>query len=196
MALFTAIIILLFLNKCGKDRVVESEPTVIYDTVYKEERIDTVYVPQLLTRYLPGKAPKAFEKWDTLYIPELTEVDTAAILEDYHSFYVYGDVITHKYGRTFINDTISRNEILGRSVTHDFLIPTITKTITLTEPKKTQLYVGGSMLGNPQELAAGFNVNLSLKTKKDKIIEVGYSQLFSGQAFYSLGFKQKISFRK
>lgn len=191
------IVILLMFKSCGRGepRYIDKEK-VVYKTVYKNERLDTVYIPRLLTKYIAGKAPKPFEKWDTLYLEQIKDVDTAQILEDYYSFYVYSDVIKHKYGRTFITDTISRNEIIGRQVTHDLLIPEVTKTITLTQPKRAALFVGGSILSNPKELAAGYNVNLSLKTKKDKMIEVGYNQLFSGQAYYSLGFKQKISFRK
>lgn len=194
VASFVTIAILLYLQKCGRGGgVVE---TVTIDTVWLPVKQDTAYIPQPYAVYLPGKAPPAFEKWDTLYLPEIMPVDTAAILQDYFSFYVYDDEVKHKYGRTFIKDTVSRNKIVGRQVTHDLLVPSITKTITLTMPPKNQVYLGAALFGNQREPASGYGIDISLKTKHDRILEAGWLQQFNGEGFFKIGYKHKISLKK
>jgi hypothetical protein len=194
-ALVIIAVILLFIRQCGNSPSTP-EKTIEVDTVYVHEKADTIYVPKPYAVYLPGKAPKAFEKWDTLYIEGFTEVDTAAILKDYYSFYVYNDEVKHKYGRTFINDTVSQNKIIGRQVTHDLIVPVVTRTITLHQPKRSAVFIGANILGNEIDPLKGYNVNLSFKTKRDRFIEAGYNQLFGGEHYYSLGIKWKLSFRK
>lgn len=189
------VIILLLLRGCGnKKEEKKPEPTIVYDTIYKEERIDTLFIPKPYAVYLPGNVPKPLEKWDTLYIPD--EVDTAAILEDYHSFYIYSDTIKNKYGYVVIDDTISRNKIYSRGATTRLQIPEVTRTITLVQPKRSALFIGAGVFGNQNDIAAGYNVNLSMKTKKDRMLEVGYNQFFGGKGYFTIGYKQKISFRK
>lgn len=196
IALCVVLMLILLFRGCGKGDESKPEPTIVYKTIYKHERLDTIYTPKLLTRYLRPNAPKIFEKWDTLYIEQVMDVDTAEILRDYNSYLIYKDTVKNKYGYVVINDTVSRNRILSRGVTTELRIPEVTKTITLTQPKRAALFIGGGIFGNQKDLAAGYNVNLALKTRKDKMIEVGYNQFFGGQGYFSLGYKHKISFNK
>lgn len=193
--LFIAIVILLVLRKCG-GKPAEIKETIKIDTVYKDVKADTFYIPQRFVTYLPGKVPKPLEKWDTLYLIEPT--DTAAILQGYYSFNLYSDTVkVQDYGSAIISDTVSRNRVLGRGVKYNLKIPEVTKTITRTIiEKKNQFYVGAGMFGNPKEIAAGYEVNLSLKTKQDRIVEVGYIQEFNGIGYYKIGYKHKLSFKK
>lgn len=146
ITIFAAITLVIILSRscdrCGK--VIER---VKIDTVYKTVKQDTAYIPIVRNVYLPGKAPKAFEKWDTLYIPGLTEVDTVAILQDYYSFNIYSDTLSNDYGFVLVNDTISRNKILGRGFRSEFLIPEITKTITITKLRKPKKWGIGLQTG-------------------------------------------------
>jgi len=191
IASFITIAILLYLQKCGRGGgVIES---IKIDTVWVSVKADTFYIPKIITHYPPGKVPPALEKWDTLYVIE--DIDTAAILQDYFSFNLYSDTLKNKYGYVLVNDTISRNKILGRGVKTDLLVPEVTKTITLIE-KRNQVYLGGELLGNIKESAAGFGLNVSLKTKQDRMVETGYVQLFNGIGYFKLGYKHKLSFKK
>lgn len=195
IALCIVIMVILLSKSCGKK---ESEPnqTTVYDTIYKQERLDTIYTPKLLTRYLRPDAPKVFEKWDTLYIEQLKDVDTSEILRDYNSFLIYKDTVRNKYGYVVINDTLTMNRIVSRGVITELKVPEVTKTVTLSQPKRAALFIGGGVFGNQKDLAAGYDVNVAFKTRGDKIIEIGYSQFFGGQGYFSLGYKHKISFNK
>lgn len=188
------VIIILLLKYCGKGgTIVES---VKYDTLWVEVKADTQYVPEIVNHYLPGKAPKELEKWDTLYIEGYTEVDTQAILRDYHSFNLYSDTLKNKYGYVLVKDTISRNKILGRGVTTDLKIPEVTKTITLMKPPRNQVYIGGGLFGNKTDVLQGYEASLLFKTKKEQMIETAWMQDFNGQGYLSLRYKMLIRLKK
>lgn len=168
--------------------------TVKVDTVWVKEKKDTAYVPQIVNHYLPGQVPPALVKWDTLYIENIELVDTAAILQEFFSFNLYSDTLRNKYGYVLVNDTISRNRILGRGVKTDLLIPEVTKTITITEKPRTELWLGAGMgFGNninSYELAA------SIKTKNNHMVGISWEQLSGYNNLFKLNYKRKISFRK
>lgn len=196
--LVIGVIVLLLLRKCGgTGQTVETK----IDTVYKEVKGDSVFIPVVREHYIRGKAPKAFEKWDTLYLPEITEANCDSILNEYASFNLYSNVMDIKddssnYGTVTIDDTVTRNKIVGRGVKYDLRIPEITKTITLTQPRRNQIYAGAGLWGNENDFLAGYEVNLSLKTKQDRIVGIGYQQIFNGGHYYKVEYRHKISFRK
>ncbi len=188
------LLIIFFLKYCGKGgTIVES---VKYDTVWVHEKKDTQYLPVETVVYRPGKVPPALEKWDTLYIEGITEVDTAAILQEFHSFRLYSDTLKNKYGYVLVQDTISRNKILGRGVKTDLLIPEVTKTITLVKPPRNQVYYGGGLFGSQKDALQGYELNLSFKTKTDQIVEAAWMQNFSGQGYVGIRYKRLIRLKK
>lgn len=193
LILFIAVVILLYLQKCNGNG---SGTIIKTDTVWVQEKTDTQYIPQIVNHYLPGKAPKPFEKWDTLYLTEIKDVDTAAILQDYFSFNTYADTLKNKYGYVLVSDTITRNKIAGRGVETNLLVPEVTKTITLTQPKKNQVYAGFGLFGSQKDFAGGYELNLSLKTKQDRILGVGYDQFFNGGGYFKIEYRHKITFKK
>lgn len=162
ITLFVIITLVIILSRaCDKCR--NTTTKIKIDTVYVQVKQDTSYIPVVKTVYLPGKAPKPFEKWDTLYIPELTEVDTLAILQDYYSFKMYSDTLKNKYGFVLVNDTISTNKIVGRGVKTQMTIPEITKTVTITHFKKNKKWAIGLQTGwginNKPYLGVGISRN-------------------------------------
>ena len=197
IAIILALVLALFLKRCGNG--VSDKPTIKIDTVYKEVKGDVTYIPDVdtiyytKTKYVPTNPDLII---DTMYLPELIDVDTLAILKDYYAHVVYEDTLRNQYGYISVTDTISQNRIKSRQVKTALSIPEVTKTITLTQPKKAQIYLGANFLGNQDDPLLGYNVNISLKTKRDKFIEAGYNQFYGGTSFYSLGLKFKISFRK
>lgn len=195
-ALFLVVVIFLVFRKCacGKGET----KTVKIDTVYKEIKGEVFYIPKVDTVFFTRTTTKLvpYLTLDTLYIPELKDVDTIAILSDYYKARIYRDTLKNQYGYISLTDTISQNKIKGRGVKTSLLIPEITRTITLSQPKRNQIYIGAGLFGNEDDYLDGYNVNLALKTRRDKMIEVGYNQLFNGAHYYSLGMKFKISFRK
>lgn len=174
--------------------------SVKIDTVNTIIKHDTFYKPVPYAVYLKGK-PIPYEKWDTLYLPEEIP-DSECItyykqLQDYYSRnYLYKDSIKTKYGNIYIDDTVTQNIIAGRGVKTDLTIPEITKTITLIQPEKNEMYFGAGLLGNRNTILKGYEINLSLKNKQDKIFGIGYEQLFNGTGFFKAEFRQKITFKK
>lgn len=199
LGLFLVLVIILLFKKCDCGRTTPTE-TVRVDTVYKEVKGEVVYVPKVDTMYFTKTTSKTipYRVFDTLYLPELVELepDTAAIIANYTKAFLYSDTIKNKYGNIIINDTLTRNRIYGRGVKTNLLIPEVTKTITLTQPRRNMVFIGANLLGSETDFFKGYNVNLSLKTKQDRMIEVGYNQLFGGEHYYSLGLKWKLSFTK
>ncbi len=197
IGLIAAFVIVLLLLKCGNNS--QRNTSVKIDTVYKELKGDIVYIPEVDTIYYPKNVYVPTNPdliIDTLYLPELIDVDTVNILREYYATALYKDTIRNQYGYIAVIDSISRNRIKSRQVKTALSIPEVTKTITLSQPKRAQVYLGANFLGREDDPILGYNVNVSFKTKRDKFIEAGYSQFYGGEHFYSLGLKFKISFRK
>jgi len=196
LALVIAVIVLLSLLKCGNNGTVES---VKIDTVWVEVKQDTAYIPKIDTTIIEKTKYRAVytEKYDTLYLPELIaeEADTLLILARYFEKNIYKDTIKNQYGYIALNDTITQNKISGRSASTRLSIPEITKTITLID-KRNQIYLGGGIWGSQKDFLSGVELNLSLKTKQDRIVGIGYQNLFNAGSFYKLEYRHKISFKK
>jgi hypothetical protein len=191
-----ALVVFLLLRNCKGGR--KSIPTVKTDTVFVKIEQDTQYVPKPDTIYYTKTSYKSvpYRIFDTLYLEQLIDADTANILKDYFATAVYHDTIKNPYGYVLVKDTITQNRIKSRGVSQNLLIPEITRTITIQQPKKAQLYLGAGIWGNEADPLNGYEVNLSLKTKSDRIIGVGYQQMFNGGHFYKIEYRHKLSFRK
>lgn len=193
------IMLLVFLKACGEGcRIFSKRPQEVikieYDTVYVSVKSDTVYQPIPTTKYQYITR----NKYDTLYEFEvrIDPVDTAMILADYYSTYLYSDTQKIKYGTIVVNDTITENKILRRGLKTNLSIPEVTKTVTLTQPKRTIGYIGFSALGSPQQPLHSLGADLSFKLKSDYIFGVGANFTKDGQMFYSGQFKIPIRLKK
>lgn len=197
LILVLGVIFLLLLRKCEGGKGGQTQ-TVQIDTTFKRVIHDTSYIPAPYEIFVDKikYRPVITEKFDTLYLPELIEADTLLILSKFFQTNKYRDTIKNKYGKIFINDEVTQNRISKREVKTDLLIPEITKTITLTQPKRTQVYLGAGLWGNEKDFLSGYEVNLSLKTKQDRIVGIGYEQIFNGGHFYKIEYRHKLSFRK
>lgn len=190
-------------NSCQKAEIarLKSEPTAnvqpvqvtATDTVRIKEAVDVpVYVPK------PYAVIHEKVRVDSFTAYEVRPVDTAAILKDYLAKVVYIDSQAVEHGTVYITDTVTQNRIAARHIRAAFTIPEVTKTVTITEPAKrrTQLYAGINFQGTKADLLTGFGPSLMLKTKQDRVIEVGALYGRSGEITYQAGLKFKISFTK
>jgi len=126
---------------------------------------DTVWVDETITKtnYVPIKG-------DKIIVEVPAEIDTLAILQDYYAKYAYSDtVLLDSIGTVQINDTISKNKIISRSLIFNYKIPLITETITVKEKPTNQLYLGGGVNFDKTDFLNSAYVGAILKTKKDKI---------------------------
>jgi hypothetical protein len=151
--LIVVLIVVLLIKGCGDGNGGPTEPVIIRDTTsvvtYDTVTNETVsYVPQ----YYEKEIIKYIHDTITQIEYKIEPTDTSAILEDYFAKYYYVDTVIHTDSITFIvYDTITQNQIAGRSSRYNILYPTITNTIT------EKHYI------NARELYLGFNTGFALK---------------------------------
>lgn len=112
---------------------------------------------------------------DTLVLKEMVNVDSAAILKDYLAKIVYKDtlVLDGGLGTIALTDTITKNRILGRTWDAKVKERTIKEELIVKEPAKTQLYYGLNAGFNKEDYVSAIGAGVILKTKKDKIYQLG-----------------------
>jgi hypothetical protein len=123
------------------------------------------------------------KKGDDIYHETIVEkeiiipakVDTAALLKDYYSKVLYKDVLVlpDSLGTVAVTDTISQNKILGRTFDANVKQRTIKETTIVKELPKNQLYFGFSGGFNKTDVVSNIGTGLILKTKKDKLYQLG-----------------------
>ena len=163
------IVIALLLSKAYKI----SDPIII-------TTIDTINIKHDSLIYSKGKD---IRKDTTIYdtISLTTPVDTMAILKEYFAKNIYKDTIKIQDGTIAITDTISKNEIFGRSVnasiTHKIIKEV--REIRIPYQPKSELYVGGNAT-TKGSLGAGLiyktpykgQIQVNINTNKE--FQIGY----------------------
>jgi hypothetical protein len=200
--ILTAVLLLIVLGSLLKDCVsptpTETGTTIKVDTVYQEVKTETkVYVPKWRTRV------------ETVEVPYqvTTPIDTTEVLKDYFARYVtidtvrlpYPDSVGKFFGTAIIQDTITKNTIVARSIKWNYKIPIITKTITIHPQPRAQVYVGAMANVNSVQILSAVSGALLYKTKSDKIYiaNIGVANNGAGtQPFLGAGILWKISVKK
>jgi hypothetical protein len=102
-------------------------------------------------------------------------VDTQALLKDYYSKVLYKDtlVLPDSLGTVSLLDTISQNKIFGRTFNASVKQRTIKETMIVKELPKTQVYYGLTGGFNKVDVVSNVGAGLLIKTKKDKIYNLG-----------------------
>ena len=116
-----------------------SDPTHIDGSI--DVHIDTVYKDTVIKKWYKGdKIP--YKVIDSLPYPVPVH-DTQFILQDYNAIRNYRDTILFDSNSIVINDTISQNKIIGRSLEMNLHEKKIIVTNTVTKPDKNAIYLGG-----------------------------------------------------
>ena len=112
---------------------------------------------------------------DTLVLKELVNVDSAAILKDYLSKIIYKDtlVLDGGLGTIALTDTITKNRILGRTWDAKVKERIIKEELIVKEPARNQVYYGLNAGFNKEDYVSAIGAGVILKTKKDKIYQLG-----------------------
>lgn len=102
-------------------------------------------------------------------------IDTAALLKNYYSKVLYKDVLVlpDSLGTVAVTDTISQNKILGRTFDAKVRERTIKETTIVKELPKNQVYFGFDGGFNKADVVSHVGTGLILKTKRDKIYQLG-----------------------
>ena len=167
---------------------------VVTDTVYSYNVTDTVYVPQITK--ITNTVYKPFTVHDTLetYEVRIDPVDTAKILARYYQKVNYSDTQKIEFGSVIINDTVTQNRIVSRGFKTNLSVPTITKTITLRTPERTQIWIGANGMTDLKQLYVG--AELMLKTKGNIAYSGGVMVGQNGGQYYTGGVKVLLRFKK
>ena len=104
-----------------------------------------------------------------------TIIDTAALLKDFFAKNVYKDTLRlpDSLGIVAVTDTITQNKILGRTFNASVKQREIKETLIVKELPKTQVYYGLTGGFNKADVVSNVGAGLLIKTKKDKIYNLG-----------------------
>lgn len=202
VVLVVAAIFFLWQWRCnsGSDEIVK------IDTVWKQVKRETVYVPKPDTIiYEKTKInTKTILAFDTLYVTEekiiAQKVDTAAILKDYNAKVVYKDTIGIKdakgnsYGNVYLNDTITKNRISSRSFIYDLKFPEVTKTVV---KQRTIFSIGltGNQNTGTKYMSIGFGGKLNFKNRFEIeghwLVDVAGNQERGGTVYFPIHLNRK-----
>jgi hypothetical protein len=153
----------------GKKVIIDGKP---YEVIKHE--IDTIDV--IKTKVVTKKGEDIYHETiveKEVVIPAV--VDTMALLKDYYSKVLYKDtlVLPDSLGTVAVTDTISQNKIFGRTFNASVKQREIKELMIVKEPAKTQVYYGFTGGFNKADVVSNVGAGLLVKTKKDKIYQVG-----------------------
>ena len=137
-----------------------------------KHEIDTVDI--IKTKIVTKKGEDIYhETIKEVVIP--TIVDTQALLKDFFAKNIYKDTLQlpDSLGTIAMIDTITQNKILGRTFNASVKQRTIKETMIVKELPKTQVYYGLTGGFNKADVVSNIGAGLLIKTKKDKIYNLG-----------------------
>ena len=170
--LVIVLLIIILLQRCGSGKHTDApeQPSIKRDTVWIHKDSTITRQPQIIkTITVP------VEQWNTEYLPDTSSMSKliAQYNELANKFLALNisqdSIVVDSIGKVFITDTVTTNIIKNRKLSYNFKFPTITNTITIPEPKRTQWYVGGSIQGEQGSLISQINANLLIKNKRDQM---------------------------
>ncbi len=186
--------VLLF-RSCKSNPYPISSPKIIRDTTWIIKDSIVYHKPQV-TKVIPATSTK--EYYTKEYFPDTNYqkllLQYREVVAQLLSKNIYQDSIQiDSLGKVFINDTITRNLISGRSARYSLKYPKIKETITLPEQKRNQLYAGFSVMGNQTSINI-FNAELLLKNKKDNMFGIS-AGVTNTQFIYGIKYYTKIKLK-
>lgn len=178
-----AVALFLFGRSCGIKGVLKSTGA---DTVVVVSR-DTVSMQPVVVRvsdsfYVAGKPYPVIRYVEGAPVVIIEPVDTSAILADYYRTAMYDTTIRLSRGSARLQDTVTRNRISGRSIQITGTDTTITRTVTLTPPRRIVGYLDLAGMGDRHDFGA--SAGFSLKLPSDRVYGAGVSYLWNGKIMY------------
>lgn len=158
-------------------------------------KIDTQEVEKKIIIKKPGDT---IYKDTTIYVEVPQNVDTTKILKLYFAKNVYKDTLKlpDSLGYVSLSDTISQNKILFRTFSASVKERIINDTKIVKELPKTQIYLGFNSQFSKPELINSVGGSILMKTKRDKIYQLGggvtsnnLSPYINGGIYWKIKFK-------
>lgn len=208
-----AIIVIILMRSCGghSDQVIPPPIiTTIKDTVWVHTD-STIYNEPQIMESVPYPVDRITKEYlaDTSYGTLVKQY--TSLIDKYLATNISLDSIRiDSIGYVRIYDSVSKNMIAGRAVTYNLKYPTIketiTKTITVPEKKRGQLYIGVGTVMKPEDFNTSVPNNtpfimqpfagLMYKTKQDYMIGVNAGVDKTGAAQYGVSTYFKIRLKK
>ena len=170
------LIVIVVFQQCGGNKKTTGEIVKVDGKKYEliKHEIDTVEVVK--TKVVTKKGEDIYH--ETIVEKEViipTIVDTAALLKDFFAKNIYKDTLQlpDSLGTIAMIDTITQNKILGRTFNASVKQRTIKETMIVKELPKTQVYYGLTGGFNKADVVSNLGAGLLIKTKKDKIYNLG-----------------------
>jgi hypothetical protein len=184
--------------------VVIAQRSTYIKTEVPKPIIDTVISIKYVHDTIPGKPVLIRSKKDTVWrdsISYIPDTSYTGLLKQYDSL---GDkyFATHlyktdyklgTYGTASVLDTVHKNQVVGSSFIYNVTIPEKTVTIIKTAPAVKQIYLGGTLNGNPSIPIRSANLGVLYKDRNDRIF--GTSVGWDGQLVYGFSMYWKIKLK-
>ena len=171
-----ALILFILLQWFNPGGIIPGKKVYIAGKAYEviKHEIDTVDIVK--TKVVTKKGEDIYH--ETIVEKEVivpTIVDTAALLKDFFAKNIYKDTLNlpDSLGTVSLIDTITQNKILGRTFNASVKQRTIKETMIVKELPKTQVYYGLTGGFNKADVVSNVGAGLLIKTKKDKIYNLG-----------------------
>ena len=171
-----ALILFILLQWFNPGGVIPGKKVYIEGKAYEVIKHDIDTVDIVKTKIVTKKGEDIYH--ETIVEKEIiipTIVDTAALLKDFFAKNVYKDTLQlpDSLGTIAMIDTITQNKILGRTFNASVKQRTIKETMIVKELPKTQVYYGLTGGFNKADVVSNVGAGLLIKTKKDKIYNLG-----------------------
>lgn len=150
----------------------KSDNKPVIREVVKEIPGEVVHDTVSVTEYIMGED---FYHDTTIYVPTLVQVDTSEILKEFYAKTFKLDTIklNNNQGFVYLVDSISKNNITSRQWSAT-IKPKIVREPAPEPPKvRNQVYVGFNGALSHHDWVNSLGTSVLLKTKDDKIFQVG-----------------------
>jgi hypothetical protein len=169
-----ALILFVLLEWFNPGGVMPGKKVYIEGKAYEVIKHDIDTIDIVKTKVVTKKGEDIYhETIKEVVIP--TIVDTQALLKDFFAKNIYKDTLQlpDSLGTIAMIDTITQNKILGRTFNASVKQRTIKETMIVKELPKTQVYYGLTGGFNKADVVSNVGAGLLIKTKKDKIYNLG-----------------------
>jgi hypothetical protein len=149
----------------------DNQPSKVKEVI-KEIPGEVIRDTVTITEYLEGED---IYHDTTIYVPTLVNVDTSEILKDFYVKNLKIDTIklNNNQGFVYLFDSISQNNIISRKWSAN-IKPKIVREPSPEPPKiRNQVYIGMNGTWNEKDWVNSVGSSVLLKTKDDKIFQIG-----------------------
>lgn len=163
-----------------------------------KHKVDTQYIP---VENIVVKEGKDIFHDTTIYVPLPPSIDTMEMIRNYLAMNIYKDSLRldDSLGYIVISDTLQMNKIKTRKWETKINKTMITDIKIVKELPKNQVYIGFNTSLNRTDLIGSVGLNTTLKTKTDKMYNLGVGFMNGSQGYTPYiggGIQWKIKLKK